>query len=56
MYYIDRKMRYSDSLSLIPYFTAHLINYFYNSKTRGDSKKRTSDLESASKYTLLKNN
>ena len=24
---------------LIPYFTAYLIYYFYNSKTRGDSQK-----------------
>ena len=42
-------------LTLIPYFTAYNIHYFYNSKPRGDrKKKRTSDSESASKNTLVK--
>ena len=39
---------------LIPYVTAYLLHYFYNSKTRGDQKKLTSGLESVSKN-LLKN-
>ena len=31
---------------LIPYSTTYLIHYFYNSKTRGDRQKRTSDFVS----------
>ena len=38
---------------LILYFSANLIHYFYNSKTRGDRKKRTPDSESLSKNTQL---
>ena len=39
---------------LISYFTAYLIHYFYNSKTRGDRQKRTSDSESKSKIHMNK--
>ena len=35
--------------TLISYFTTYLIHYSYNSKTRGDRQKRTSDSESTSK-------
>ena len=38
----------------LPYFTASLIQYFYNSETRDERKKRTSHSESASTNALKK--
>ena len=40
--------------TLIPYFTAYIIQYFYNSKTTGDRQKPIADLESPSKIRRLK--
>ena len=40
--------------TLTPYFTAYLVNYFYNSKTRDDRIKWTSHSESMSKNTFKK--
>ena len=37
---------------LILHFTPYLIQYFYNSKTWGDWKKRASDMETTSKNKL----
>ena len=44
-------MNVSEPNTLIPYYTAYLIHYFYNSKARGDRNKRTSDSDSVSKNT-----
>ena len=42
--------------TLIPYFTAYLIRYFYNLKTRDDRKKADFRFViSIEKYTIIKN-
>ena len=43
MYYIGRKIENEEITrpnTFILYFTAYLIHYFYNSKTKGDRKRK----------------
>ena len=57
MYYKGYKIRnerIKTSDRLIPYYTAYLIQHFYNSKTRCDCQKRNSDSYSIPKNTRTK--
>ena len=47
-------MSITSSNTLIPYFTASLIHYFYSSKTTSDRQKQIVDLESTSKNNSIK--
>ena len=48
-YYVGHKIRNEEinhPNTFIPYFTAYPVHYSYNSKTRGERRKRIMDLNS----------